>query len=271
MFKVFPVNKEALRPFRGHITFPLFADINETLPFTWNTNDTQTLVNTFKQQLEENVYTFIKQNINCANLLENATFNNDFFIGLSQQEAKERCSKFINPEVRKGYEDTFYKDTEVFAEEGAKTSQVFAVVMLSDDYVYQGHIYTWFTDGGCIAFGIRGRPDKAFIKKEQKSVATELIHKIQEIALAHGCTKVIVPNPLPIMKTMLTEKFDFTFKRIDVTEIGNSFVGYVPDNRPTVGACVKYLSTTSVEGGRKKGGGKSKSKKRKYTKRIRKN
>jgi hypothetical protein len=269
MFKVFPVNKEALRPFRGHITFPLFADINETLPFTWNTNDTQTLVNTFKQQLEENVYTFIQQNINCAKLLENHIFNNDFFIGLSQTDATAQCLKFVNPEIRKGYEDTFYKDAEVFAEEGEKTSQVFAVVMLSEDYVYQGHIYTWFTDKSCIAFGIRGRPDKAFIKKEQKSVANELIYKIHEIALAHGCTKVIVPNPLPIMKTMLTEKLEFMFKRIDVTEIGNSFVGYVPDNRPTVGACIKYLSTTSVGGNGKRGEGKSK--KRKYTKRIRKN
>lgn len=253
MFKVFPVNKEPLRPFRGEITFPLFSNIDETLPFTWNTTDPQTLLNTFKQQLEENVYMFMKQNINCAKLLENNIFDADFFIELSNDEAISRCLKFINPEVRKGYEDTFYKDTEVFAEDGGnKTSQVFAVVFLSEDYVYQGHIYTWFTGKNCIAFGIRARPDKAFIKKEQKSVATELINKIQEIAVEHDCQTVIIPNPLPVMKKMLSEKFEFVFKRTEVAQIGNTFVGYVPDNRLTVGACVKQLTTPSSVGGRRK-------------------
>ncbi len=141
MFKVFPVNKATLRPFRGQITFPLFSDINEQIPLNWNTNDVNILVNTFKQQLEENVFIFMKKNVDCGKLIENDVFSENVFMGLSRKDALNRCLKFVSKDIRKGYEDTFYKDTEVFAEEGEKTSQIYAVVLLTNEYVYQGHIY----------------------------------------------------------------------------------------------------------------------------------
>ncbi len=245
MFKVFPVSRATLRPFRGQISYPLFADIDDATPFTWNTNDETTLLNTFKQQLETNVFTFIEHNIKCSQLLNNDVFDNTFFVGLSKEEAVNRCNKFVDPEVRKGYEDTFFKDTEVFAEEGDKTSQVYAVVLLSDDHTYQGHIYTWTTGQNCVAFGIRGRPDKAFAKTPTSSIAHTLIGKISELALSQGCTQVVIPNPLPVMKMILTDKFAFAYKRMNVADIGNTFVGYVPDGRLTVGVCVKTVDILS--------------------------
>ncbi len=242
MFKVFPVNKAALRPFRGQLSFPLFSDIDTEIAFTWNTNNVTTLANTFKQQLEDNVFTFIKHNINCTNLIEKNDFLNEFFIGLSKEDALNRCSKFLSPSVATGYMDTFQRDIEVFLEaDENKTSQIFAVVLLSADFLYQGHIYMWINEDRCIAFGIRGRPDKMFQKTRNIQVANLLIDKIVALALERGCTQVIVPNPLPVMKNLLLNMFEFTFKRVPVIKIGNTFMGYTHSGKIDVGAAVKQL------------------------------
>ena len=246
MLKVLSVNKAKLRPFRGEIVYPLFNDIDDSLPFNWNTNDPIILENTFKQQLEDNVYSFMKHNINCGKLIENNDYVDDFFVGLTKEDALNRCYKFISPDVRRGYEDTFFKDTNVFEEaDGEKTSQIFAIVYLSDDYVYQGHIYTWITNKNCIAFGIRGRPDKLFLTSTIK-VADALINKAEAFALEYGCNKLIVPNPLRVMRNMLCDKFGFEHHPdMPVSEIGNSFVGYSQGYKQTIGACVKRLLRTN--------------------------
>jgi hypothetical protein len=242
MFKVFPVNKAIIRPFRGQLSLPLFADIDTEIAFNWNTNDETTLVNTFKQQLEENVYTFIRHNIYCSKLIDKNEFSDDFFMGLSKEETLDRCLKFVSPSVASGYVDTFHRDTEVFLEvDGEKTSQIFAVVLLSADFVYQGHIYMWITGSSCIAFGIRGRPDKMFQKTRELQVANVLIDKIVALALERGCTQVVIPNPLPVMKNLLLSMFEFTFKRVPIIQIGNTFMGYAHGGKIEVGAAVKQL------------------------------
>lgn len=235
---VFPIKQADIYPteIRGDIFYlpSDFADQSfKRSIYDWHSTDKTILNNTFKQQIVKNMETNEFYKFHCDMLLLNPdpnlyhTKNKLHTVkGLPIEVAHSMCVKHMR--IRKDIMDTFERDSNMFMQQGktADDPPVNAVVLLNNDDVYVGHIYTWATGANCYAFGIRGRVDKSFTD-DKESIIGPLFEGVRQFAMENGCNKIRVPNPLPIMKKILSETYQFSIvNSVPVSEIKNDYAGY---------------------------------------------
>jgi len=191
-----------------------------------NWNNHLNLSETLNNQIKNNVADFEQLHQLC-NIPDNRLFTTkddvilkDYYISDEQNEHSSsginqkiiQCNKFKLREP--GYIDVLTRDNEVFNQTDWNV-QTYALVLIYKN-TYFGHIYAWTNKNInkntnentnnkiCFGMGIRNRIDSVFIDNELPDVAKYLLEGVRRFGLAQGCNLMSIPNPLEIMKKILT-------------------------------------------------------------------
>ena len=135
------------------------------------------------------------------------------------KEKGKRCEKYIKR--ADDLMDVIIRDHEVMMYEWEATN--WAVVILQNN-VYQGHIYTWISledPSLCFAMGIRERVDRLFDENPLRNLSSYLFEAVRRFAIYHGCTSIVVPFPLTVMANILPT-LRFNNVPIDSSLLGTS-------------------------------------------------
>ena len=149
----------------------------------------------------------------------------DYYV--TEEKKLEQCKVYENR--RQGYMDTFSRDDDVLNKSPMWDSPTHVMVALKPNLEgileYFGHIYVWVSPVDpsiCIAQGIRNRVDSAFLGDDNvKGLSKYLFEGVRRFAEDHGCSRIIVPNPLPTMKSILL-KMGFQPTTINKNVFGKS-------------------------------------------------
>ena len=150
----------------------------------------------------------------------------------------DKCQKFLN-QTHDIYE-VLSRDTDasLHYQQGKKFNiKLYAVVLFDDNYKYYGHIYTWISPKNpklALALGIRARIDSLFMPEEQKikNISSYLLEGVRHFAFTNNCNQLLISQPLPVMRNILT-KLGFEINKTEKKENqGISIAYYVDCNDP---------------------------------------
>ena len=158
-----------------------------------------------------------------------------------------KCEKYLK-QVRDSYE-VLSRDEDASSQyqQGLKFNvKLYAIVLFDDNYIYHGHIYTWLSPVNpklTLALGIRTRVDSIFLPEEKriKNLSSYLLEGVRHFAFINNCDKILISQPLPIMRNILS-KFGFEINKTEKKETqGISISNYIDCNDPP------YCYTKNVE------------------------
>lgn len=183
-------------------------------------------------------YQIISEYVNFQILKGSCEFPKQVFQMLQKsvplEEVKKICNKLdlsnINSPHYSSRMDVFRIDQEAMRFQ----QKMFTHVILSEDYEYMGHIYSWDcpsdSEAVCV-IGIRGTillPFYKIVNDKIGSVSKKIFSTVEDFCLQRGKTKILIIEPLNIM-VKISSKLGFIqtkeFAGKDLGKIGNQEFG----------------------------------------------
>lgn len=116
-----------------------------------------------------------------------------------------QCIKFL--QNSSSYREVHGLDVRAIYQNGFNVELNAIVVIYNNEYY--GHIYAWVSPidrNICFFQGIRNRVDNLFLgEKKLSNVSNYLLEGVRNVALIKGCNQIIVANPRPIMREILSK------------------------------------------------------------------
>jgi hypothetical protein len=222
---VFKYHKNSDPPYKPAFTYTNIADLVET-PLIWTKADltseylsevlqNQILVNWLNlSQIMHRVNTPADTSIctyfNYDNI-DYSAFGNRKWIGRTYTKTNSVCQAY--KKMYDGFLDALSRDTDATKHTRYPTYEEFNVeiyaIVLIDCGEYHGHIYSWLSPDKkvCCAMGIRTGIDAPLLKSTNcglKNASGYLLEGVRRFALHKKVSEVVIANPIPVMRGILT-------------------------------------------------------------------